>query len=134
MPGDVPLATAEEIGRVLELHGPAPAMTIVPSRDRRGSNAIACSPPDLISFRFGDDSFYPHLAVAREQGIEPRICPLPGLGLDIDTPDDLTTFLQRPARTRAHGFLQKRGIAERMAGRRRPDPQRSVTAPAGPLP
>jgi 2-phospho-L-lactate guanylyltransferase len=90
IPGDVPLATAAEIERVLTEHGDVPrAMTIVPSHDGKGTNALAVSPPDLIPFHFGDASFEPHCAEARALGLEPRILRLPGLGLDIDTPDDL---------------------------------------------
>jgi 2-phospho-L-lactate guanylyltransferase len=126
VPGDVPLATPEEIGRVLALHGAAPAMTIVPSRDERGSNCIACSPPDVLPFRF--------LAAARRLGLEPHICPLPGLGLDIDTPEDLDALLARPAKTRAHAYLRDSGIASRLAGVSRPDSHIAEAAPASPLP
>jgi 2-phospho-L-lactate guanylyltransferase len=89
IPGDVPLATPEEIEHVLDMQE---HITIVPSRDVKGTNALAVSPPDLIPFHFGDASFEPHCAEARALGIEPRILRLPGLGLDIDTPDDLALF------------------------------------------
>jgi len=93
IPGDVPLATPAEIELVLATHGMAwRAMTIVPSRDGKGTNALAISPPALIPFHFGDSSFDPHCAEARALGIEPRILRLPGLGLDIDTPDDLAAL------------------------------------------
>lgn len=112
VPGDAPLATAEDIERVLAAHGKAPAMTIVPSHDRRGSNCIAVSPPDLIDFRFGHDSFEPHLAEARKAGVQARILEVPGLALDIDTPDDLHALLRRRASTQAHTLLAKSGIAD----------------------
>ena len=55
IPGDVPLATPAEIELVLATHGMAwRAMTIVPSRDGKGTNALAVSPPALIPFHFGD--------------------------------------------------------------------------------
>jgi len=86
VPGDVPLATSAEIEQVISGHE---CMTIVPSRDGLGTNALAISPPELIRFQFGVASFEPHCAAARALGIEPRILRLPGIGLDIDTPDDL---------------------------------------------
>ena len=111
VPGDAPLATAAEIERVLAAHRRAPAMTIVPSHDRRGSNCIAVSPADLIGFHFGHDSFEPHLAEARAAGIVPKVLDLPGLGLDIDTPADLRALLRSRRATRAHALLARLGIA-----------------------
>ena len=115
LPGDLPLVTAAEIEAVLAAHGDAPAMTIVPAGDRRGSNCIAVSPPDAIGFHFGDDSFRPHLREARERGIQPAVLELPGLGLDIDTADDLRVLLARPAAGRARAYLAENGIAARLA-------------------
>lgn len=114
VPGDVPLITAEEVAGVLAMHGAGRAMTIVPAHDERGSNCVVLSPPDVMPLRFGNDSFFPHLASARERGLEPRIVEMPGLALDIDTPADLTLLLQRPAPTRTHVFLDESGIAARL--------------------
>jgi 2-phospho-L-lactate guanylyltransferase len=113
-PGDAPLITRDEIETVLAAHGDAPAMTIVPAHDRRGSNCIALSPPNLIPFSFGNDSFKPHLAAARERGVDPVILDLPGIALDIDTPDDLRQLIHRPANTRTHAYLDTSGIAARL--------------------
>ena len=118
VPGDVPGASADEIAAVLAAHGRAsdgaPAVTLVPSHDRRGTNCVLCSPPDVLPFAFGHDSFEPHCEAARAQGIAPRIIALPGLGLDIDTPDDLRAFMARPAAGRTLDYLRESGIAERL--------------------
>jgi 2-phospho-L-lactate guanylyltransferase len=116
VPGDVPLVTAGEVTHVLEAHGAAPAVTIVPARDALGSNALACSPPEVMPFGFGHDSFVRHLRAARGQGVEPRVVELPGLGLDIDRPDDLLAFVRRPSATRAYTSLRHAGLAERLQG------------------
>ena len=105
VPGDIPRVTSEEIEAVIAAHAPAPAVTIAPSRDHRGSNAVLCSPPDVLPFRFGDDSFHPHLAAARAIGIEPAVVEHAGIGLDIDTPHDLEAFLASPSDTRAYRLL-----------------------------
>jgi 2-phospho-L-lactate guanylyltransferase len=104
LPGDIPRITAAEIAAVVEAHRPAPSLTIVPAHDGRGSNAVLCSPPLVMPLRFGDDSFLPHLAAARSLGIEPTILTLPGIGLDIDQPEDLRAFLRAtpPMQTRAY--------------------------------
>jgi 2-phospho-L-lactate guanylyltransferase len=111
MPADIPLASIDEIAWLIDEHGPAPAFTIVPAHDRRGSNAILCSPPDLVPLAFGNDSFPDHLASARVLGIEPRIVPMPGIGLDVDNPPDLAEFLRQPSRTHAWDYAVAQGIA-----------------------
>jgi len=114
MPGDIPLVTTGEIAKVLAGHGPAPAFTIVPAHDQRGSNAILCSPADLVPLQFGNDSFKPHLEAARRCGLEPRILPMPGIGLDIDNPVDVAAFMAVPSQTRARKLLARYGMEERV--------------------
>ena len=115
LPGDLPLASAAEIETVLAAHGRAPAVTLVPSHDGQGTNCLAASPPQALPFLFGDVSFEPHRLAARERGIEPAVLHLPGLGLDIDTPDDLALLLARPGRSAARAYLERSGIARRLA-------------------
>jgi 2-phospho-L-lactate guanylyltransferase len=105
VPGDIPLVTPGEISQLLEAHAPQPAFTIAPSRDERGSNAIICSPPDVVPLRFGEDSFVPHLRAAEACGIRPTVLRLPGIALDLDTPEDLAAFARLPSPTRARAVL-----------------------------
>ena len=114
LPGDVPLTTAAEIETLLAAHGTAPAVSIVPAADGHGTNGLLCSPPGIIPFHFGDDSFAPHRDAARRQGIEPAVLKLPGLGLDIDRPRDLVELLKRPHRTGTQAWLATSGIARRL--------------------
>ena len=115
VPGDIPRATAAEIAAVVAARRPAPSLTIVPAHDGRGSNAVLCSPPLVMPLRFGDDSFLPHLASARALGIEPTIVKLPGIGLDIDQPDDALALLRAtpPMTTRAFSAIASSVAAER---------------------
>jgi 2-phospho-L-lactate guanylyltransferase len=105
VPGDIPLVTPAEIAQLVAAHASPPAFTIVPSRDERGSNAIICSPPDAVTLRFGEDSFFPHLRAAKACGIDPTVLRLPGIALDIDTPEDLAAFARLPSPTRARAVL-----------------------------
>jgi 2-phospho-L-lactate guanylyltransferase len=93
VPGDIPRVTASEVAAVVAARRPSPSLTIVPAHDRRGSNAMLLSPPLVMPLKFGDDSFLPHLATARALGIEPTVVELPGIGLDIDQPEDLQALL-----------------------------------------
>jgi 2-phospho-L-lactate guanylyltransferase len=107
LPGDVPLVTPRDIERVIDALRDTPSFVIVPARDELGSNAILCSPADAVPLRFGENSFFPHLAAARARGIEPVILPLANLGLDIDGPDDLAVFRALPSATRARALLER---------------------------
>jgi 2-phospho-L-lactate guanylyltransferase len=117
VPADIPLVTPEDIGALLAVDSEAPAVTLAPSRDEQGTNAVACSPPDVMPLRFGRDSFVGHLRRARAQGIEPRLVKRPGLALDIDTPVDLGAFLAAPSATRTYAYLVQSGIPARLAAR-----------------
>ena len=103
LPGDIPLVETDDIRQLIAVHGSAPAFTIVPARDERGSNAVLCSPACAVPLRFGDNSFFPPWA----RGIEPKVVQLPRFALDIDTPDDLTLLLANFARTRTHALLDR---------------------------
>ena len=117
LPADIPLVTPEDIAALLRAHGEAPAVTLSPSRDERGTNALVCSPPDVLPLHFGDDSFFAHLRRAQALGIEPEIVRRPGLALDVDTPDDLAAFLATPSPTHAYAYLAGTSIAARLETR-----------------
>jgi 2-phospho-L-lactate guanylyltransferase len=116
LPGDIPRLSSAEIAATLEAHGAAPAFTIVPAHDDLGSNTVICSPPDIVPLRFGENSFYPHLDAVRGRGIDPLIVRQPGIGMDIDNPVDLVSFLKMSPRipTRTLAFLEQSGIAGRL--------------------
>jgi len=105
-----------EIAATLAAHRAAPSFTIVPAHDDLGSNTIISSPPDAVPLRFGEDSFFPHLEAARDRGIDPLIVRQPGIGMDIDNPVDLVTFLRMSptVRTRTLAFLKQSGVADRL--------------------
>ena len=108
LPGDIPNISTSEVEALLRVHREAPAFTIAPSHDELGSNAVACSPVDAVPLRFGTDSYFPHLAAARRTGIEPAVLRLPGIAMDIDTPEDLARFMRQEPRvpTRALAYLE----------------------------
>jgi 2-phospho-L-lactate/phosphoenolpyruvate guanylyltransferase len=116
VPADIPLVTPADVDAVLAVHGEAPAITLSPARDERGTNAVACSPADVMPLRFGGDSFIGHLRRARAHGIEPQVVRRPGLALDLDTPDDLAAFFAAPSSTRAYTYLAESGIGTRITG------------------
>ncbi len=84
VPGDCPLLTAEEVDALLDRH-PGPGVVVVPDRHGTGTNALLLSPPDAIRPSFGPGSRDRHLAATRGAVLDE----VPGLLLDVDTPDDL---------------------------------------------
>jgi len=119
VPGDLPLATPGALAAVLAGHRPAPAVTIVPDAEGEGTNCLACSPPDVIDFRFGPDSRSAHAAGARRAGVTAAVVQPPELALDVDKPRDLRALLERGGRGRTLAFLESSGIASRLRSARR---------------
>jgi 2-phospho-L-lactate/phosphoenolpyruvate guanylyltransferase len=111
VPADVPLIDAREVDEILRRHE---AVTVVPDDERLGTNALICSPPDRMAFRFDGRSFKPHVDAAFAAGVQPRVVPSPRLALDVDTPDDLRTLLRQGPETQTGTFLQRAGIASRL--------------------
>jgi 2-phospho-L-lactate/phosphoenolpyruvate guanylyltransferase len=105
LPADVPLATANDIDTVLERHGSDRAVTIVAAEADGGSNALACSPTDVITFQYGPNSFQRHLNAARSAGVCPHVVVSSGLARDIDRPNDLAALLVHKSPSLSHAFI-----------------------------
>jgi 2-phospho-L-lactate guanylyltransferase len=105
IPGDIPLARAEELNQVLDA-APEEGAVFVPAYDRRGSNCILRRPASIIALRFGNDSFPPHCEAMRQTGKPLMILEMPGIGLDIDNPHELDLLLAREGDTHAQRLLR----------------------------
>lgn len=114
IPGDVPCVTPDDARALVEAAGPAPGAVFAPSRSGLGTNGAALSPPAVMPLTFGEPSFDNHLAAARRLGLIPRVLDLPGLGLDVDAPDDLRALLDTGAGTESARLLARWSIAERL--------------------
>jgi len=101
IPGDVPCVTAAEVDALLDGIAEVPGVAFAASRSGLGTNGVVLTPPDALALRFGEPSFEAHLASARARGLTPRVLHLPGLALDIDSPDDLTALLIDGRQTRS---------------------------------
>ena len=115
IPGDVPCVTAAEIRTLVAALAAPPAVVFAPSRSGLGTNGALLAPPAAMPLRFGEPSFDNHLAAAQALRLDPRVVSLPGLGLDIDDPDDLAALLTAGADTDSARLVAGWGVRERAA-------------------
>jgi 2-phospho-L-lactate guanylyltransferase len=106
IPADIPLMQPWELAEILR-HAPAQGSVLVPAADGRGTNAAYRSPAALFPLRFGNDSFKPHHAAAQATGKLCVVLPLPGIAVDVDSPEDLQHLLSLPGETRAQQLARK---------------------------
>lgn len=117
LPADIPLATADDVDALLCRHDRGrdrcgSAVTIVAAAADGGSNALACTPIDVIPFHYGPDSFRRHCRATYAAGIVPRVVVAHRLARDIDRPTDLANFLAHELPTRSHAFIASLAAAK----------------------
>jgi 2-phospho-L-lactate guanylyltransferase len=113
VPGDCPALEPGEVARLLERDDDTPSVVIVPDRHGSGTNALLLAPPGAVEPSFGTGSFARHAARARAAGAAVKVCELPSLGLDIDTPDDLAA-LRRALEARPDTAHRTRAVLNRL--------------------
>ena len=114
VPGDCPTLEPHELSRLLALTTGAPSVVIVPDRHGSGTNALLLTPPHAVAPSFGAGSFARHAACARAAGATVKVCDLPSLGLDVDTPDDLAA-LRSALRSRPETAARTRAVLDVLA-------------------
>ncbi len=110
---DVPGVKPADIREVLTALPSDRGVVIAPS-SARGTSALALRPPDVIPFRFGEQSFQDHKREAAARKIEHAIVRNDALANDIDEPADLKRLLEHPAETATHRLLARLGVAGRL--------------------
>lgn len=90
---DLPLVAAADLDALVDTDTAPGDVVLVPSHTGYGTNALLLHDADVIATQLGEDSRARHRAAAAEAGCRYREHPLPRIGLDIDTPDDLRTLL-----------------------------------------
>ena len=95
LPGDLPLLSSAAVRRFMRHCQRSPSVTIAPDEAGHGTNALLCSPPNVIPMCFGPDSFHRHVAAARQRGAALQIVKLRELAFDVDRQGDLERLPQR---------------------------------------
>ena len=109
--GDIPRITAQDIDQIIAHHD---CVTLVPNENGDGTNAVLTSPPNAISYHFGERSLKRHVASADAAGISPSIVRNTNLALDIDEPRDLARALVDLPPSFTRDYLESSGIAARL--------------------
>ena len=113
VPGDCPAIEPNELSRLLARAAGTPSVVIVPDRHGSGTNALLLTPPRAVAPSFGAGSFARHAACARAAGATVKVCDLPSLGLDVDTPDDLAA-LRAALESRPDTAARTRAVLDRL--------------------
>jgi 2-phospho-L-lactate guanylyltransferase len=89
LPADLPRLEPGDVRAILATADEGQAIVVAPSRNEEGTNALLV--PAALSMKplLGVRSFPRHLARAKRIGIRAAVYRSLGLGLDIDTPEDL---------------------------------------------
>ncbi len=114
LPADIPLVTRADIEALLAGHS-CPGVSVAAAGSDGGTNALLVSAPDIIAPAFGEDSCRRHMALAREQGVEPVLHTSPGFSLDVDTSEDIRALLASGRECETLRYLFNSGIAAELA-------------------
>jgi 2-phospho-L-lactate guanylyltransferase len=109
VPADIPLIESAELQRIADSAPPGGAV-LVPDAAGRGTNAALRAPADLFPLRFGNDSFLPHLAAAKATGKPCVVLELPGIGRDVDRPEDLRELAAARGERRSQKLVRSWGL------------------------
>jgi 2-phospho-L-lactate guanylyltransferase len=109
IPADIPLIEVEDLRTIYD-SAPVRGSVLVPSRDKRGSNAVLRRPAALFPLSFGNDSFMPHLTAAISTNASCVVLSQPRIGLDIDNADDLQQLALTPGDKRSQLLARKLGF------------------------
>jgi 2-phospho-L-lactate guanylyltransferase len=101
VPGDCPALDPTALDRLIGEPFEAPSVMIMPDRHGTGTNALLLTPPGAIAPSFGSGSRERHVSVAHAAGASVQVRDVPGLTLDVDTPEDLEAL--RASLAASHG-------------------------------
>lgn len=118
IPSDIPTIESSEVDSLIAAHSAGKSVTIIPDRHYGGTNGLIVSPPDIINYHFGSNSFSLHINAAEEVGIKPTVKISQGVTLDIDSQPDLYRLLTAEQSIETLDYLWDSGIAKRLLSNR----------------
>ena len=89
LPADLPFVRGEDIEHLVRMSRKGTVLTLSPARFDGGTNAIVVPPESPFRPALTGQSFDRHRYAARALGLRTAYLDSPGLGIDIDRPEDL---------------------------------------------
>lgn len=105
LPADVPQLCTAELAMLAD--APVQGIVLCPAIRDGGTNALLFRRPLPIPLLFGEGSFSRHQQAARQRGVRVRVLELPGLGRDIDRPEDLQWLARQPTGGRSWRYVRR---------------------------
>lgn len=90
---DLPLLGLADVSAMLATRERTGGLVVGSDRHGKGTNMLCFDATAMPAFCFGKDSCQRHLAAAQAQGIAGCSVNRPGIGLDVDEPQDLAMLL-----------------------------------------
>lgn len=107
---DLPLVTPEEVAALLAAVPGDAGVVVGRNLEGEGTNALLRRPPLAIPAAFGPGSFGRYLAAAMARNLPVRVLDLPGVALDIDTPQDLERLKAVGRECHTLRYIQEQGL------------------------
>lgn len=114
VPGDCPTMDPRQLDELISIPVQPPSALIVPDRHGTGTNALLLTPPTTLGPSFGPGSHERHHREAAAAGVHAQTVEVPGLALDIDTPEDLAAVRERLDATHG-GAAHTRGLLRQLS-------------------
>jgi 2-phospho-L-lactate/phosphoenolpyruvate guanylyltransferase len=111
---DLPAVRPADLEQVIAAVHPREGVTLVPSHEGSGSNALLIRPPNIFVPELGIRSRERHRTQALARGIALHEIEVSGIALDVDTPSDLALFIAGASPGIAQTICTERGVAERL--------------------
>ena len=117
LPIDLPLLESTDVEWLFGHAQAAPSMTIVPSRDGTGTNALMRTPPTLFPSHFGQNSFPRHMEEAQQRNSHCTVLRHLRLEMDLDDESDLRAYLTTPGLPNGTRKWLENKVGKQLAGR-----------------